>query len=110
MTHEGILQGVVGHYEGVPVILSLSALEPHESFRWPYSRHRSQRVHKKLTKRLGPQLYRKPAIFKLKDGGLIMHPEKWRELSRITKVLDFASQYGFGPKKLSPDAVHNVGI
>ena len=42
--------------------------------RFPKSRHRSARIHKKLVKRLGPQEITKPTTFKTPDA-FIVHPE-----------------------------------
>lgn len=63
---------------GTKIIVSVNATERAE--RWPVKR-RSKRLHKKLTKLLGPQFYEKPAVFQT-PFGLVVHPEIYAELKR----------------------------
>lgn len=56
-----------------------------EVYKFPYSRHRSKRIHKKLCKRFGGQIYRKPCIYRTKDH-IFVHPELHKDMMRtITK-------------------------
>lgn len=66
-------------YCGVQVTLSENCLEQTTERLFPYSPHRSRRIHKKLVKRHGGVFRMKPCAFKVMDR-LVMHPVVWQQL------------------------------
>ena len=70
--------GLPNAFAGMKVTVSLNATE--RVLRWPEKR-RSKRLIKKMTKRLGPQVWMKPAAFQT-PMGLVVHPEIYAELKR----------------------------
>lgn len=65
-----------GFYNGVKLIVSVHATE--EAWRWP-KKKRSRRLVKKMTKKYGPQIYRKPCMY-MTPFGLVMHPDIYRQM------------------------------
>jgi hypothetical protein len=68
-------------FGGMKITVSTNATA--RTLRWP-EKKRSRRLIKKMTKRLGPQVYMKPAMFETQYG-LIVHPEIYAELQRATR-------------------------
>jgi hypothetical protein len=58
---------------GLPIIWSVHALKATDERLFPFSKHRSRRIHKKLVKRFGGEFRKVPAIFQTPQG-LIIHP------------------------------------
>ena len=69
---------MIGSFSGVSITVSANATE--RVLRWP-EKKRSRRLHKKLTKRLGPQVWNKPVAFRT-PMGIVMHPDLYEELKR----------------------------
>jgi hypothetical protein len=68
-------------FGGLPVIVSEAATEV--KIHWPF-KNRSKRLHKKLTKRLGPQVTQQPTSYRM-GNRLVIHPYLYAELMRQTK-------------------------
>lgn len=66
-------------YNGLKIIVSQNAMQL--LYNWP-DKPRSKRMIKKMTKRLGPQIYFKPTSYLMGDS-LIVHPDILAELRRI---------------------------
>lgn len=64
----------IGTFCGVRIIESHLALKQTEIRNFPASRHRSERVRKKLIRRFGSEFRMAPAIFRLADGSILAHP------------------------------------
>lgn len=69
---------------GVRIIQDPNCLEDSEERLFPYSRHRSARVLKKLIKRHGGEYRKKPAMYRLGDGMIICHPSLYRQIEKMT--------------------------
>ena len=54
--------------------------------RFPESKHRSRRLHKKLTKRLGEQTFTRPAAYMM-QGKLVAHPDIIGQLVKESKIV-----------------------
>jgi hypothetical protein len=72
--------GVSG-FGGVQMIVTENAME--RVTHWPV-RQRSARLHKKMTKKRGPQFTEKPGAFKMADGRMIIHPQLYHALKQRT--------------------------
>ena len=72
---------MIGSFSGVNITVSVNATE--RVLRWP-EKKRSRRLHKKLTKRLGPQVWNKPAAFQM-PMGIVMHPDLYAEIKQRTQ-------------------------
>lgn len=59
---------------------------------FPVSRHRSKRVHKKLVKRFQGEFRKEPAMFRLPDGTIIAHPDRYQELKRLIREQDLTRE------------------
>jgi hypothetical protein len=68
-------------YYGVHIYYSHHALKDSEERLFPFSKHRSKRIHKKLLKRFGGEFKKIPAIFKTPNG-FIAHPFLKSEIER----------------------------
>lgn len=87
---------------GMPIFFSPTVLEATEKRLFPYSRHRSQRITKKLIKRFGGEFVMQPAIYQMGVGmnaKLVAHTSfeaKIRaELSeRLDRNLNDAMRFG----------------
>lgn len=73
-------------YYGIHIYYSDHALKDSDQRLFPYSKHRSKRIHKKLVKRFGGEYRRVPAIFKTPNG-FIAHPALKAELELKLKGL-----------------------
>jgi len=62
------------------VNISVSQHSTKEQINWPIKK-RSRRLHKKMTKRLGPQITRVPCAF-MTTTGMIVHPDIYAQLKR----------------------------
>ena len=70
---------MISAFGGMPITVSLNATQRVQN--WP-DKKRSKRLIKKLTKRLGPQFFDKPAAFKT-PMGLVVHPEIYKQLKKV---------------------------
>jgi hypothetical protein len=66
---------------GLPIIWSIYALKETDERLFPFSKHRSRRIHKKLVKRFGGEFRKVPAIFQTPQG-LIAHPALRPDIER----------------------------
>jgi len=64
---------------GVQIIVSGAALETTDVRLFPESRHRSQRIRKKLVKRFGGEFKKMPAIFRIGDK-IVAHPAMYERI------------------------------
>jgi hypothetical protein len=62
---------------GINFVVSEMAVQT--VFNWPDVK-RSRRLHKKLTKLLGPQISYKPASYQMADGRMVIHPALFKAL------------------------------
>lgn len=86
----------VGTYAGYRIIYTDRALEKTEERLFPFSKHRSKRIHKKLIKRFGGEFKMKPAIFKI-GHVLYVHPAN-------KAILEDPNSFTiFGPKNTTPE-------
>ena len=60
-------------FAGVRIAFSPHALEATKERKFPTSRHRSKRIHKKLIKRFGGEFVMVPCMFQT-PAGVIAHP------------------------------------
>jgi hypothetical protein len=69
-------------YRGPEIVVTVAAVDHSQVIgrRFPESRHRSRRIHKKLLKRHGGEFIFKPACFQIGDR-IVIHPELQRELA-----------------------------
>jgi len=72
-------------YSGVEIIVSDVALKDSDVRLFPASRHRSQRIRKKLVKRFGGEFRKVPAIYRVGDR-LIMHPVMYQQLMADQRI------------------------
>lgn len=72
-------------FNGMTIISDPNALAETTERRFPMSKNRSKRIHKKLVKRYGSEFCREPAIFKLANGTFIAHSVMYAEIQRQTK-------------------------
>lgn len=63
----------LGHFAGMRIIWNPLALEATKERKFPVSKNRSKRVHKKLVKRFGGEFVMRPCMWRF-DGNLIAHP------------------------------------
>lgn len=63
---------------GLPIYVSSTVLEETDERLFPASRHRSQRIRKKLIKRFRGEFKKIPCMYTTKDA-LYMHPAKYAE-------------------------------
>lgn len=70
---------------GMRVVSDPNALEGTAERLFPESRHRSQRIKKKLIKRLGGEFRRVPAVFKIGSNLIVAHPVRYAEINRMLK-------------------------
>ena len=68
---------------GVEIFVSDVALKDSDVRLFPASRHRSQRIHKKLIKRFGGEFRKVPAAY-LIGNKLIAHPVIYQQLKEAT--------------------------
>ena len=62
---------------GVKFVISQHALQTITN--WPVKK-RSKRLHKKLSKKRGPQFTTKPAAYVMADGRMVIHPALFDQL------------------------------
>lgn len=72
-------------YSGVEIIVSDVALKDSDVRLFPASRHRSQRIHKKLFKRFGGEFRKVPAAYRVGDR-LIVHPVMYQQLMADQRI------------------------
>jgi len=72
-------------YSGVEIIVSDVALKDSDVRLFPASRHRSQRIRKKLVKRFGGEFRKVPAIYRVGDR-LIVHPVMYQQLMADQRI------------------------
>lgn len=72
-------------FGGTRFVLDLNALAETTGRKFPASRNRSKRIHKKLVKRHGGEFWKKPAAFKLPNGAILIHPTLYAEVLRQTR-------------------------
>jgi len=72
-------------YRGVEIIVSDAALKDSDVRLFPVSRHRSQRIHKKLIKRFGGEFRKVPAIYRIGDR-LVAHPVMYQQLMADKRI------------------------
>jgi hypothetical protein len=70
-----------GYGLGRHIVLTPHALEKTKERLFPFSKHRSMRMHKKLCKRYGGEFVQKPTAFFTKDR-LYVHPTLYEEFKR----------------------------
>lgn len=68
-------------FGGICITYSTVALKATDERLFPFSKHRSRRIHKKLVKRFGGEFRKVPAIFQTPQG-LIAHPALRAEIER----------------------------
>ena len=68
---------------GLDIIVSDLALKDSDERLFPFSKHRSRRIHKKLIKRFGGEFRKVPCIWRMTDK-IMMHPALYAELQRQT--------------------------
>lgn len=71
---------------GLKIIYSTAALEETKERLFPFSKHRSKRIRKKLIKRFGGEFRKKPSIYKMGDT-LFVHPSLKNSLEAATKSI-----------------------
>jgi hypothetical protein len=77
--------GPISSLFGTRVVESSFALKATEIRNFPVSRHRSERIRKKLMRRFGSEFRMAPALFKLPDGSILGHPTLVSQLrARLT--------------------------
>jgi hypothetical protein len=62
---------------GIDFVVSCRAMKRVEH--WP-SAKRSRRLQKKMTKLRGPQYTEEPAVYRMADGRMIIHPKIYAQL------------------------------
>lgn len=67
---------------GLQVVFTPHAVEKTDERLFPFSRHRSRRVLKKLIKRFGAEFRTKPAMYRV-GNKLLAHPALQSEIVRI---------------------------
>jgi hypothetical protein len=65
------------------IIYSDMALKDSDKRKFPTSRHRSKRVHKKLLKRFGGEFVKVPCMYRV-HGNIIAHPALKADIERAT--------------------------
>jgi hypothetical protein len=70
---------IISSFSGVPFVVSGRAVK--QTIHWPV-KQRSKRLHKKLTKRLGPQVAYEPAAYRMADGRMVVHPTIYAQLKQ----------------------------
>lgn len=68
----------ISTFGGVQLVVSGNAIR--RVTHWP-EKPRSRRMHKKLTKRLGPQFSYEPGAWMMADGRMIVHPKLYDEMN-----------------------------
>ncbi|WP_445493175.1 hypothetical protein [Rhodopseudomonas sp. RCAM05734] len=68
-------------FGGMQVICDPNCLETTTERLFPYSRHRSARIRKKLIRRFGGEFRQRPAVFQVM-GKIHAHPVRYAELQR----------------------------
>lgn len=68
-----LMIGIQSPFAGIRITWSHYALKATDERLFPFSKHRSRRIHKKLVKRFGGEFKKVPAIFQTPQG-LIAHP------------------------------------
>jgi hypothetical protein len=68
------------------IIFDPYALEKTDERLFPASRHRSDRIHKKLVKRFGGVYRMKPCLFRTDGGMIIAHPSFKAELAALGDI------------------------
>jgi hypothetical protein len=63
----------IGSFGGLRIVFSVNALEATKVRKFPASRHRSQRIRKKLMKRFGTEFVMVPCMFRTPTS-IIAHP------------------------------------
>lgn len=66
---------------GLPIYYDVNALKDSTERLFPFSKHRSKRIHKKLVKRYGGEFRKVPAIYQTHNC-FIVHPALRAELER----------------------------
>lgn len=66
-------------FASLPIIWSVYALKATDERLFPFSKHRSRRIHKKLVKRFGSVFREVPAIFSTPQG-FVIHPALRRDI------------------------------
>jgi hypothetical protein len=80
-------------FNGLPIIVTASALKESDERLFPPSRNRSKRIHKKLVKRFGGEYRKVPAIWQCASG-LFVHPTMYEELKQ-----ELARRNALGPAR-----------
>ena len=81
---------------GVPVLFSSAALKETTERLFPFSRHRSARIRKKLVKRFGGEFYKQPAMFQLVGVGIVCHPALRGALREVESLEELRSIDSWG--------------
>lgn len=68
-------------FEGMPVIVDPNCLADTSERLFPFSKHRSARVRKKLIKRFGGEFRKEPAIFRM-GNRIVAHPVMAQQLKQ----------------------------
>lgn len=76
------------YYNGMQVIYSESALKETDERKFPFSRHRSNRINKKLIKRFGGEFVMIPCAYAF-DNTLIVHPAWKKELENHVNTTNY---------------------
>ena len=71
---------MMGSFSGVKIVTSQFAMQRVEN--WPVKK-RSRRLHKKLTKKHGPQFTEKPCAF-MTPHGYVVHPDIYTQLRALS--------------------------
>lgn len=79
-----LLSEVPSIFGGTQIIWTMNALKETDRRKFPYSKHRSKRITKKLIKRFGSEFEMEPCVFQISDAGykkLIVHPSLRKEFN-----------------------------
>jgi len=68
----------ISRFNGIELVISGNAMQ--RVINWP-EKVRSRRLHKKLTKKRGPQITEKPGAWMLADGRMIVHPKLYKQIT-----------------------------
>lgn len=92
----GRIPSAMGMFGAMRIIEDPNALEKTEERKFPASRHRSARIHKKLVKRFHGEFVMKPCAFRTATS-IILHPTLAAELRKeLARRQDVATRAAFG--------------
>ena len=75
----------ISSFGGIELVVSGNAMQ--RVTNWPV-KSRSRRLHKKMTKKHGPQFTEKPGAWMMADGRMICHPKLYADMrSSLAKGL-----------------------